>query len=47
MAQDATLKDIRDYFGLTVSEMTQAWKAMTDKDKTDLKSGIGNGSLDY
>lgn len=44
---EATLKQVREFFGLSVSEMTQAWKELSDKDKSDLKKGIGDGTLNY
>lgn len=33
--------------GYTLSQFNAHWKALTDKDKADLKTGIGNGSLTY
>lgn len=43
----ATMKQIKDYFGLSSKEMADAWRMMTDKDKADLKNGLGDGSLTY
>lgn len=47
MAETVTLKTIMAFFGMTPSEMTKEWKRLTDKDKTDIKSGLENGSLTY
>lgn len=43
----ATIKQIKDYFGLESAEMSKAWRELSDKDKADLKNGIGNGTLTY
>jgi len=45
--KQATIKDIKDYFGMTMPEMKNQYTPMSDKDKNDLKTGIGNGSLNY
>jgi hypothetical protein len=47
---DASLKQIADFFrkdGETLSQFAEQWKALSDKDKTDIKAGIGDGSLTY
>lgn len=43
----ATLKQVRDFFGLDGKEMVAEWRKLTDTDKTDLRTGIGNGTLSY
>lgn len=46
----ATLKQISDFFkipGYTLKEFKKDWESLTDQDKTDLKEGIGNGTLTY
>lgn len=46
----ATLKQVTDYFrlpGQTLKGFTEEWKALSEKDKEDLKNGIGNGTLTY
>jgi pyruvate kinase len=43
----ASIKDIKDYFGLTMPQMKNEYTPMSDKDKDDLKTGIGNGTLTY
>lgn len=43
----ATLKEIMAFFGMAPSEMTKEWKSLTDKDKEQIKNGIGDGSLTY
>lgn len=47
VAKEATLVEIRNYFGLTAKELMAQWKLLTDQDKEDLKVGIGSGSLTY
>ena len=47
---DATLKQIAEFFrkdGETLSQFAEEWKSLSDKDKADLKSGLGDGSLTY
>jgi hypothetical protein len=46
MAEDglATLKDVRDYFGITGKEMIAEWRKLTDADKRDLRSGLAGDS---
>ena len=46
----ATLKTIADYFklpGETLKNFRDQWEALSDKDKEDLKNGLGNGTLTY
>ena len=38
---------VRDYFGMNSTEFVAEWRKLSNKDKADLKSGIGNGSLNY
>lgn len=47
MAGKSTLTQIREYFGLSVSDFTQEWRKMTDKDKADLKVAIESGTENY
>jgi hypothetical protein len=45
-----TLKDVRDYFkveGQPLTQFGEEWKQLSDKDKAELKQGIGDGSLTY
>lgn len=44
---EISLKEIMSYFGMSASEFMKAWKLMTDQDKTDIKSGLANGSYTY
>jgi hypothetical protein len=46
----ATLKDVMNYFkkdGETTKDFTEQWKQLSDKDKDDLKKGLGDGTLNY
>jgi len=49
MADDkkATIKEIKDFFGMTMPEMKNQWTPMPDKVKDEIRTGIGNGSLTY
>jgi hypothetical protein len=46
----ASIKDVADYFrkgNQPLKEFTEEWKLLSDKDKEELKQGIGDGTLDY
>ena len=46
----ATVKDVYDYFkreGDTLKSFTIEWRNMSDQDKTDLKTGLSDGTFDY
>jgi hypothetical protein len=43
-----TIKDIKDFFGYsTLSEFSVDWKALSDRDKEQIRGGIDDGSFDY
>jgi hypothetical protein len=44
---DANIKEIMSYFGMSASEFSREWKALSDSDKAQLKTGIGNGTHTY
>jgi hypothetical protein len=44
---EASVKDVKDYFGMSSKEMMTEWKALDDKSKAEIKAGIGNGTLTY
>lgn len=48
---EVTIKAIKEFFGMrpgdTLKSFTEEWKALTDKDKAEIKEGIGNGSMTY
>jgi hypothetical protein len=43
----SSLKDMITFFGMTSAEFVSAWKTLSEKDKTDLKTGFENGTLNY
>jgi hypothetical protein len=47
----ATIKDVADFFGKlpgqTLKGFSDEWKALSDEDKSQIKEGIGNGTLNY
>jgi hypothetical protein len=47
MTTSATVKDVMAFFGMSAKEFMVEWKLCSDKDKSDLKDGIGNGTLTY
>lgn len=44
---DTILAKIRDYFGMTASQMMQEWKALDSKSKEQIKAGIADGTFTY
>jgi hypothetical protein len=57
VADQTPVKLVKEFFGMSLPEMKSEWiqrdlaeidpKKLTDKDKEELASGIGNGSLTY
>jgi hypothetical protein len=43
----ASLAEVRNFFGMDGKEMVSSWRKLTDQGKTDLRTGIGNGTLTY
>lgn len=45
----ATLKDVREFFGMTVGQFRDEWtkQGLTEEDKEQIKAGIGNGTMTY
>ena len=43
----ATLKEVRDFLEAPSKGFATEWKALTDEDRAQIRSGIGNGSLTY
>lgn len=43
----ATMGEVMKWFGMRPAEFRKEWAELTDQDKTDLKTGIGNGTLTY
>ena len=44
---EASIKDVRDFFGMNASDMIAEWKLLSDQDKIQIKEGIGNGTFTY
>ncbi len=46
---EATLKDVREFFGMTVGQFRDEWtkQGLTDKDKAEIRQGIGDGTMTY
>jgi hypothetical protein len=49
MERVANVKEIKDFFGMTLPEMKKEWinGGLTDADKEQLAKGIGDGSFTY
>lgn len=46
----ASLKDVATFLrkpGETLRAFTDEWKGLTDQDKVELRTGIGDGTLTY
>lgn len=45
----ATVKTVKEFFGMTMAEMKAEWikGGLTDEDKAQILEGLGNGSLTY
>ena len=46
----ASIKDVADAVkvpGESLSAFSKQWRELSDKDKEDLKTGVGNGSMTY
>ena len=45
----ASLKDVREFFGMDVPTFRKEWtqQGLTDADKNAIRAGIGNGTLNY
>ena len=46
---EATLKGVREFFGMTVGQFRDEWtkQGLTDQDKREIREGIGNGTMTY
>ena len=46
---EATLKDVREFFGMTVGQFRDEWtkQGLTEQDKREIREGIGNGTMTY
>lgn len=47
MNEKAGLKAVMEFFGMSAKDMMKEWKAMSEKDKVDIQSGLANGTLTY
>lgn len=43
----AGLAGVRDFFGMGGTEFRTDWMKLSDKDKIELRNGIGDGTLNY
>jgi hypothetical protein len=47
MADKATVKDVKEFFGMDLPEMKREWIPLPAADKEQIMKGIGDGTLDY
>lgn len=47
MPENATVKEVMAFFGMSAGEFAREWKLLTDSDKAALKAGIGSQSFTY
>lgn len=43
----APLNKVAKFFGGPLSQFTKEWKQLSDEDRTQIREGIGNGTLTY
>lgn len=43
----ATLKDVREFFGMDLKTFRAEWTALDSESKTQIRDGIGDGTLNY
>lgn len=44
---DVTLKEIREFFGMSMPEFRAEWTALSSEAKAQIKAGLSDGSLNY
>lgn len=43
----ATMKDVREFFGMSLPEMKAEWVPLTDAEKAQILGGLSDGTLTY
>lgn len=45
----ATVREVQQFFGMTIKSFKEEWTngGLTDTDKSQIRDGIGNGTLTY
>ena len=44
---EATTKDVKNFFGMSLQEMKDEWLTLPQKDREDILKGLGDGTLNY
>ena len=44
---ETTLTQIREFFEIPIAQFAKEWRALTDKDRADIKQGFNDGSMTY
>ena len=44
---EATLKAIREFFGMNMAEFRKEWTALDSESKTQIRQGLSDGTLTY
>lgn len=47
MSEPVSIKDIRDFFGMTAKDMIKEWKLLSEGSKDQIRQGLADGSLTY
>ncbi len=49
MSEQATLKDVREFFGMTVGQFRDEWtkQGLTETDKAQIRQGLADGTMTY
>lgn len=45
--ETVSIKDIRDFFGMTAKDMIKEWKGLSEESKAQIRQGLADGSLTY
>lgn len=45
--KQATIAEVCKFFGGSLAKIRAEWNELTDEDKVQLRTGIGNGTLTY
>ncbi|NEB04524.1 hypothetical protein [Streptomyces sp. SID13726] len=43
----ASLKEVREFFGIDLKDFRAEWTVLDEESKREIREGIGNGSFTY
>lgn len=44
---EATTKDVKNFFGMSLQEMKDEWLKLPQEDRQDILKGLSDGTLNY